>query len=162
MTLSNLRLLCLALAFALAAPFPALADAGKQGVPMLRHSVKPGTTIRATDLVTVAVQKKFLNNQSVRNADEIIGLAARRPLSPGRALRLSDFQIPAVVRKGSQVTMVLSAGGLRLTAMGTAMEDGADGAYIKIKNSKTHQNVFGHVIAPNLVEVLPVGQLALR
>ncbi|MEO0411764.1 MAG: flagellar basal body P-ring formation chaperone FlgA [Pseudomonadota bacterium] len=160
----NLKVYALLAAFVavLVSHSAALAGGAQLGIPMLRHSVKPGATIAASDLINVKVDAKFLNTQSVRKADDIVGLAARRPLSAGRQLRLSDFEIPAVVRKGSRVTMVLSAGALRLTAMGTAMEDGADGAYIKIKNNETHQSVYGHVLAPNLVEVLPVGQLALR
>lgn len=158
-----LRATTIAISLILAATTPAAYAAQKTvSVPMLKRAVKPGDIISGSDLKMTTVDARKANVHAVQSNEDILGMAARRPLLPGRVLRQSDFQVPSVIEKGSLVTMVLFAGGLRLTAMGTAMEDGSDGNYIRLKNSVTRQIVQGRILAPNLVEVLPVGQLALR
>ncbi|MEM9287886.1 MAG: flagellar basal body P-ring formation chaperone FlgA [Pseudomonadota bacterium] len=146
----------------LLAPAPSLAKPTKVSVPMLRTMLKSGEVVTEGDILMATVDSRRLNYQSVRSASDIVGMAARRMLSPGQQLRLTDFETPAIVRKGSRVTMVLSAGGLQLTATGKALEDGGDGAFITVMNIETRQNVEAKVMAPNLVKVLPMGQLALR
>jgi len=131
-------------------------------LPMLKRAVRSGHIITASDIAITAVDVRKANGYAVTTDADIIGMAARRPLMPGRVLRQSDFEVPAVINKGARVTMVLSAGGLRLTAIGTALEDGPDGGSIRIRNDETRQTVYGRVMAPNLVQVMPVGQLALR
>lgn len=131
-------------------------------VPMLKRAVKSGAVISSRDITMANIDARKANVYAVRDSADIIGMAARRPLMPGRVLRQNDFEVPAVVFKGARVTMVLSAGGLRLTAIGTALEDGRDGAAIRVRNIETNQTVYGQVISSNIVEVLPVGQLALR
>jgi flagella basal body P-ring formation protein FlgA len=153
--------LCLAI-LSIGLTNPAIAAAKKVSVPVLKRAVQSGDIIAVTDLKWASVDVRKANIHAVQSDADIVGMAARRPLMPGRILRQNDFEIPAMVEKGARVTMVLSAGGLRLTALGTALEDGSNGGYIRIKNVETRQTVQGRVLAPNLVEVLPVGQLALR
>lgn len=141
---------------------PAVAGPKMVTIPMLKRAVKPGDVISARDLKMSIVEARKTNIYAVQSNEDILGMAARRPLMPGRILRQSDFEIPAVIEKGSRITMVLSAGGLRLTAIGTALEDGSDGASIRVKNEETRQTVQGRVLSSNLVQIMPVGQLALR
>lgn len=141
---------------------PAIAAAKMVSVPVLKRAVQSGDVIVKSDLKWANVEARRANIHAVQSNSDIVGMAARRPLMPGRVLRQNDFEVPAVIEKGARVTMVLSAGGLRLTALGTALEDGGNGGFIRIKNVETRQTVQGRVLAPNLVEVLPVGQLALR
>lgn len=141
---------------------PAIAAQKMVSIPMLKRAVKPGDVISKRDLKMSIVEARKTNIYAVQSNEDILGMAARRPLMPGRILRQSDFEIPAVIEKGSRITMVLNAGGLRLTAIGTALEDGSDGASIRVKNEETRQTVQGRVLSPNLVQIMPVGQLALR
>ena len=92
--------------------------------------------------------------------ERLVGQAAKRQLSPGRALRANDVHRPFDVKKGALVTMVVAHGNLTLTAPGRAMESGRKGDVIRLVNESSHRAVEGRVSGPDTVEIQSRGRVA--
>jgi flagella basal body P-ring formation protein FlgA len=68
-------------------------------------------------------------------------------------VRVADIQAPVTVRKGELVTIVLETRSMRLTAQGKAAEDGAQGAPIRVSNTKSGRVIEAVVSGPGVVTV---------
>jgi len=73
----------------------------------------------------------------------------------GEFLRSSDLKRPALVAKGSNVTMVFEAPGIHLTAVGRALAEGGEGDSIAVLNPTSYRQVVAVVTAPGTVRVGP-------
>jgi flagellar basal body P-ring formation protein FlgA len=136
-------------------------------VPVLNHAVGPGAVIAASDLDSIKLPRERVGVDTATDAQQMIGKSPRRPLEAGIPVRLGDLALPLLVHKGQLVTIQLRTSTLELTAQGTALEDGANGAQVRISNTKSSRVIDATVTAPGTVAVsLPgspaPGQTALR
>lgn len=136
-------------------------------LPVLNHAVGPGAVIAAGDLDTIKVERDHVGADTATDAQQMIGKSPRRPLEAGIPVRLGDLALPVLVHKGELVTIELTTASLELTAQGTALEDGAGGALVRIANTKSNRVIDATVTAPGTVTVRLPGspvpnQTALR
>ena len=127
-------------------------------VAVLVRSVKRGEQIGPGDLEHRMLPESRLQRDSLTAATVLIGAEARRNLVPGRVLSGLDVGPPRLVRKGLPVRLVYADGGLRLTALGTARDDGAFGEPVRVMNPETRQQIQGVATGPDEVTV---GRLTL-
>lgn len=85
--------------------------------------------------------------------DEVAGLVAARQLSANQRLTLGDTALPALVRRGDLVTVVLTVGRVKVTARALANEDAPLGGRITLTNAQSRAQIVGVVTAPGLVVV---------
>ena len=84
---------------------------------------------------------------------EALGQEARRSI-PAFAVVMRRMVGPArVVRRGSRVTLLAEAAGLRVTTAGVAVEDGAVGHTIGVQNLDSRKVVYGKVVDGGTVQV---------
>jgi flagellar basal body P-ring formation protein FlgA len=131
-------------------------------LPVLTHPVAPGDSIRASDIEILIQRADRVAADVIGDLRDIVGKTPRRPLRAHEPLRVADVQVPAVVRKGDLVTIVLETSQMRLTAQGKALEDGGMGAAIRIVNTKSGRAIDAVVTGPNLAAVAAAPQLAAR
>ncbi len=122
-------------------------------VPVLNHAVGPGAVIAASDLDTVKISRERVGVNIATDAAQMIGKTPRRPLEAGIPVQLGDLALPVLVHKGQLVTIELRTPSLELTAQGTALEDGANGALVRIANTKSSRVIDATVTAPGTVAV---------
>ncbi len=122
-------------------------------VPVLNTTLAPGTAISAQDIDWLSLPARQVSGNMIANADDAIGMAARRALRPGVPLRLSDIERPRLVKRGDIVTMTLTKPGVALTATGRAMENGAKGDRIRLVNTASNRSVEGIVVSDRQVMV---------
>lgn len=122
-------------------------------VPVLNTTLAPGAAISAQDIDWLSLPARQVNGNMIANADDAIGMAARRALRPGVPLRLSDIERPRLVKRGDIVTMTLTKPGVALTATGRAMENGAKGDRIRLVNTASNRSVEGIVVSDRQVMV---------
>lgn len=130
-------------------------------VIVLRRTVQQGEIVRADDLTTVDLREDALRPDTLIDADRLIGLSARRPMRPGEALREADFRAPVLVARNASVTLVLKAGGMTLSALGRAVDEGARGDTIRVVNVQTKRTIEAQVVGPDTVMVLAGARPAL-
>lgn len=122
-------------------------------VPVLTGSVATGVTIGNADIDWLRLPTRQVSAQIITNADDLVGMAARRALRPGVPLRLSDIQRPQLVKRGDIVTMTFHAPGITVTAAGRAMESGAKGDRIRIVNINSNRAVEATITGARMASV---------
>jgi len=124
-------------------------------VPVLRDRLRPDTVIRADDIVWRKVRSDRLRREVVTDAADLVGMSPRRTIVPGRALAPGEVGPPIMVRKGETVTMRLKSPQMELTAIGRALDSGADGDVIAVQNTDSRIVVEAVVAGTSLVVVDP-------
>ena len=82
-----------------------------------------------------------------------LGQEARVTLYAGRPVRATDLGPPAVVGRNQIVPLVFSAGGLRITAAGRALDRAGAGEVIRVMNLSSRATLFGLVLADGRIRV---------
>lgn len=122
-------------------------------VAVARSDIARGEVIAEGDLEYKAVPAVRANGSIVRAITDAAGMEARRALKAGELIRSGDLKRPTMVAKGSTVTMVFEAPGMRLSAVGRALAEGAEGDTITILNPTSFRKVEAVVIKPGTVRV---------
>lgn len=96
------------------------------------RSLNAGDIVEADDLVwgeAVAAPAG-----APKDADEIIGKVAKRPLRAGASVISRDVGLPQVIKRDDLVQVAFRDGGVSLTLQGKAMEAAAVGESFKVQN----------------------------
>ncbi|MEY8799563.1 flagellar basal body P-ring formation chaperone FlgA [Leisingera sp. XS_AS12] len=120
-------------------------------VPVRR--IPAGVILAENDLRMTEIAMMALPSGSLRNPEELIGKETRRILLQGRPVIEGSVTEPRIVNRGDAVTIVLSDGGLNLSAPGKALEDGAKGDEVRIVNLKSNATLTAEVISDGVVQV---------
>ena len=83
----------------------------------------------------------------------VVGKMARRTLLPGRAIPLAGIDNPRLVVIGAEVRIVYLEGGLQIVTSGAALQDGAIGDLVKVRNSDSGVTVSGLVQPDGTVRI---------
>jgi len=78
-----------------------------------------------------------------------------RALPAGTALTADAMVADCIVRQGQEVTLVASGGGISVRALGKVLEDGREGARVRVQNLASLKVVQGVVDANGVIEVTP-------
>ncbi len=140
------------LAFGLA--IPARAEDQGVSVPVLTRDIATGEVLSADDLTEATVTATLPSN-TAESTDQLIGMAARKPLRAGRPVSLSEVRRPILVAKGSLLTVRVSMPGIELSTTAKAIEQGAMGEVIRVMNL-TSNRVVQAVISGAGEAVVPV------
>jgi flagella basal body P-ring formation protein FlgA len=151
----------LALIVALAAAAPARAD-GMIAVPVLIEAVGLGATIEAENVTWVELPFGKVPRNAILDAGGLIGMAPKRLIRPAAPVREGDVAPPILVERNAVVMMVFARAGLRLTAKGKALENGAEGDIIRVQNLQSELVIQGLVLPDGRVEVGLAGEFALN
>lgn len=118
------------------------------------RDIARGDIIAPGDLViseTYAVR----DDDVLSNAEDLIGMTARRALAAGDPISPRDVTAPTLIEKGAMVTMRYELGGLKMTHQGVALGDGRKGEIISVQNIDSERTMKGVVSAQNLVLIMP-------
>jgi flagella basal body P-ring formation protein FlgA len=131
-------------------------------LPVLRHAIAPGVVIASGDIEELRLRAERVGPDMAVDRRELVGKAPRRALRAHEPVRLGDIQTPILVHKGDLVSIVLETAALRLTAQGKALEDAAQGASIRVANTKSNRVIDAKVVSANSVTVAMPARLAAR
>ena len=122
-------------------------------VAVLSRSVGRGEQITDDDLDWIDLALNKLPKDGLTDPDLIVGTEAKRRLRPGRVLTSRDVRPPRLVRRGQPVRIIYADGDLRLSASGTARDDGAFGEPIRVVNPESNLQVQGIATGPAEVTI---------
>jgi len=120
-------------------------------IPVLIQTLARGETITISHLETKKFPARRINNRTVTEAADLIGMALRRTLRPNTLIRTNDVEEPKLVKKNTSVSVVYKFKALQITFRGRALEDGAYGQAISVLNPRSRRIIQAIVTAPNLV-----------
>lgn len=145
--------------------------AAKANVEVLTYarSLAAGDIVQPTDLIWGKVAAAPADAPS--DADQVIGLAAKRPLRAGAAVSTRDVSAPQVIKIGDIVTVTYEAEGIALALQGKAMSTAAQGDTVMIQNTSSKKVIQAMASGPGQaligpqaarMKALPHSQIALR
>lgn len=126
---------------------------GLREVPVLTRQLGRSDVIEANDLTTKWVPERLLRKETAMDVKSLIGQSPRANISVGRPIRLSEVSAPLVIKKGDPVQLSYTNQYMTLRTSGIALQDGARGELIRVKNDKSEKAVSGRVEAAGRVEV---------
>lgn len=127
-------------------------------VPVLAGRVLRGDIIKSADVKWVRMRADRVQGDTLLQMDDLIGMTPKRGIRAGAPIRVTDVQRPQLVKKNDLVTIVHHVPNMILTAQGKALQNGADGDVIQIKNSQSTQVIEAEIIGPGRVAVRTVVQ----
>lgn len=87
------------------------------------------------------------------SVDQLQGQTSRRGLRPGQPVRRSALQGASAVARGQPVRIVGGGPGFQVAVAGTALEDGAAGDSVRVRNASTGKSARARVLGPGLVSL---------
>ncbi len=123
-------------------------------VPVLLENLQHGRVIRDSDIQMIRIKDRSFSQNTVLDAQSLIGMTARRVIIAGRPLQKNDLVAPQIVERGELVTMYLKYGGMRLTTQVKALENGAMGDVIRVVNTESNENLQAIVTGTRAVQVV--------
>lgn len=124
-------------------------------VPVAATRLPAGAVARAEDVRMARVNVNTLHGEVIHTTEQIVGQQLTRPVPAGQPLMPGDLTKPTMVKRGTLVALRLESGGLSVTGQGMALESGAIGDRIKLRNPGSRTILEGVVIGPDLVRVAP-------
>ena len=147
--------LLLAAALACTALAPAAASAQSAGAtvdtPVLARAVDKGQLLSEADF-TIAPLGAGTARGALAVADAR-GMEAARRLQAGAPVRATDIIRPQLVRRGEPVTITVVDGGLKITAQGRALSNGAAGDLVRVVNLSSSRTLDGIVEKAGVVRI---------
>lgn len=143
----------LALVLAMVAQIaPAFADRVNFIVPV--KAVYPGQVISDVGLSERGFYiKADAASLYVTDIKQVLNKVAKRTLIAGKPISLSALGEPILVNRGQSAKLVFNSGDLVITAMGVALQPGAAGDFIKIRNVDSGRVVTGTVMEDGSIQV---------
>ena len=117
----------------------------EQRVVVAAHALEAGRTLTAADLASIRRNTGQLAANAVLSAESIVGKVLRYNVAAGQPILENMLLQPEVIRYGQAVTLVAEGQGVRLTALGSAMENGRTGQSILVRNIQSGKVVRGLV-----------------
>ncbi|SFM47689.1 flagella basal body P-ring formation protein FlgA [Pleomorphomonas diazotrophica] len=122
-------------------------------VPVLNRPIDRRAVIHASDVTIVRIDKRRVPGTAAIDTDELVDMAAKRPLRAGELIATADVEPPRVVLRGDLITLQYSRPGLTLSARGRALGDGAKGDIVSVLNEQSKRTIQGIVTGAGTVAV---------
>lgn len=122
-------------------------------VPVLKNRMLKGEVIEEADVEWGEHPVSRMRKNTVMDVAELVGKTPKRMISPGRPIRQEEISLPSILDKGAQVTLIYRSQNLEIKTLGVAMEGGAVGDVIRVRNSDSKAMLSGVVEANNLVRI---------
>ncbi len=123
-------------------------------LPVLSRKIQKGETIKEGDIEIVEHPKRFEDRNIVLKKEDLIGKVIKNNVSAKNPVPIRSIDKPLMVKKSSSVSMVYRAPSIEILAKGTAMQDGALGDMVSIKNVSSGAIVHGKVVSDNQVIII--------
>lgn len=121
-------------------------------VPVLTRKTANTDIITDADIVMLDVPERLVRKDTVINSYDILGKSPKRSISPNRPIRLTEVNLPAIVKKGSSVEIKYSAPFMNIRTIGQALEDGSLGSVVRVKNMDSDRAISARVVSAGTVE----------
>jgi flagellar basal body P-ring formation protein FlgA len=122
-------------------------------VAVVTRALARGDLIRTSEITVERRPKSELTGEPAAIANDVVGLAARRAVRLGAALRTADLMKPELVQRNETVTLQYQVPGIVVTLRGKALESGAEGDIVSVLNVESKRTVQGTVTGPGRVTV---------
>jgi len=124
-----------------------------QKMVVAARPIKKSQVITGADLGLAELESSDFGSDVLTDPGDAVGLVAVNPIRAGASIKAGQLKPLTIIKRGQLVRIIAASGGLKVTAVGTAKEDGAIGGDIKVENVSSRRLVLGRVVSEGLVEV---------
>jgi len=133
-----------------------VAARGNVDVLTWARPINAGEVVQPSDLIWGKAAAAPID--APRDAEAVIGMAARRPLRPGSPVATRDVSAPQVIKANEMVTLTYDNGGVSLALQAKALSGGAVGETINVQNVTSKKTVVAVVTGPGQASVGPAAE----
>lgn len=119
----------------------------------LARSLHRGKRLQEADLVRVEANVGRLGHGYITDSDRIIGMELRRAARQGEVVTPSLLAAPELIRRGQTVTVLAETATTHVSMRGEALDSGALGDRIRIRNTRSQRVVEGEIIGDSRVRI---------
>jgi flagella basal body P-ring formation protein FlgA len=126
---------------------------------MVAVAAAPVAANEALTDTQVTIERRDISNiaDPVSTPEEAVGQMSRRMLRPGDILRAGQLSSPVLVKRGDAVLMIARREGIEVSTAGEALDAGARGAVVRVRNAGSGQVVRMRVAGQGAVEPIDSG-----
>ena len=124
------------------------------------RNINAGDVVQAEDVGWSTVQAHQTPSGAPQDADQVIGLSARRALRAGTAVAVRDLAAPQVIARNDMVEVAFISGGVRLTITGRATRNAALGEAVPVLNPSSNRTIDAVAVGPGRAVTGPAAQAA--
>ena len=117
------------------------------------RNINAGEIVQPDDLIWSRTALPI--SDAPRDAQTVVGMAARRPLREGSAVAQHDVTAPQVIKKDDVIALIYSDQGVTLTLQGKAMENAVAGQVFNALNPESKKIIQAVATAPGQAAVGP-------
>ncbi len=116
-----------------------------QQVPVAIRRVMPGERIAPEDVRLTYVDARQVPPNAITSIRDAEGLEPRWPVPPNAVLTRAQLKAPLVIERGDVVTAEYRANNIELTTKAVAIDGGARGQVIRVRNASSNKTIQGRV-----------------
>lgn len=124
------------------------------------RSLAAGDIVQPTDVVWSTVQAHQAPAGGPQDADQVVGLSAKRALRAGAPVASRDLASPQVIARNDMVEVVYVAGGVELTVTGKATRNASAGEALPVLNTQSGRTIDAVAIGPGRAVAGPAAAAA--
>ena len=117
------------------------------------HSLSKGETVNSDEIQQIRMDINKIRGGFIDDINEIKGMIVKQTISLGQPFSLRYLRPPLVVKRGENVDIVAKSRDLEIRMTGKAINSGAKGDVIRVKNSSSKRVIEAVVVNSGLVMV---------
>ncbi|WP_312583656.1 flagellar basal body P-ring formation chaperone FlgA [Atlantibacter sp.] len=122
-------------------------------VVMAQGDIARGEIVTADRLVMKKFNISNGRDAYVTDINSLVGMTAKRNISPARPITLGMLQMPILVKRDQPVMMMSDSGNIQIQTQGTALKDGRKGEAIRVRNDSSQRIVTATVADSGVVKI---------
>lgn len=124
------------------------------------RNLSAGDVVQPEDVVWTQLQAHQAQGSGPQDAEQVIGLSARRALRAGSPVAARDLASPQVIARNDTVEVAFIAGGVKLTVTGRATRNAAVGDPVPVLNLASGKTIEAIATGPGRAVTGPAAQAA--
>lgn len=124
------------------------------------RSLAAGDIIQPSDVIWSTVQAHQAPAGGPQDADQVVGLSAKRALRAGAVVASRDLTSPQVIARNDMVEVAYISGGVELTVTGKATRDASAGEAVPVLNTQSGRTIDAVAVGPGRAVAGPAAQMA--
>lgn len=126
-----------------------------ESVVIAARAVSRGQLLTANDLKNEMHDTSRIHKAYYTDLESLLGMKAKRSIAAGRVLDANLVQRRQLVKRGTSVHILAGEGPLQVRMKGKALDNGARGERVRVRNLSSGREVTGEVIASGVIQVTP-------
>jgi flagella basal body P-ring formation protein FlgA len=126
-------------------------------LPVLKRETRSGDIISEANIEVRDFVMSHTRTDTISDISDLIGKSPLHSISPSRPIRIHEVVNPAIVKKNAVLQLRYHSPGMEITTMGEAMNDGAQGDVISVRNSASKKIVRAVITDSKTADIIAPG-----